>query len=108
MTDTAPTRRVPPWTVGDRMRKARIYAGMTTDEMAADIGRTRHTISNYERDVTKAPLLVLRLYALRTQVPLDWLQNGTEDGPMPPSTSGEAPPTIWYWRRLELVLEPAA
>lgn len=90
------------------MRKARIHAGMTTDEMAADIGRTRHTISNYERDVTRAPLLVLRLYALRTQVPLDWLLYGTEDGPMPPSTTGDSSPTIWYWRRHWLQLAPVA
>lgn len=68
---------VPRWTIGDRMRKARIYAGMSTDEMARDIGRTRRTISNYESDSTHAPVLVLRQYAVRTGVPLSWLRTGS-------------------------------
>lgn len=53
---------------------------MTTDDMARDIGRTRRTISNYESDSTQAPLLVLRQYAIRTGVPLVWIQCGDSDG----------------------------
>lgn len=43
---------IPAWTLGDRLRKARTAAGITTDEMARDIGRTVRTISNYENDST--------------------------------------------------------
>jgi DNA-binding XRE family transcriptional regulator len=69
----ATATHTPTWTIGDRMRKARVTAGIDTDEMANDIGRTRRTISNYESDSTTAPLLVLRQYAVRCGVPLDWL-----------------------------------
>jgi transcriptional regulator with XRE-family HTH domain len=81
--------RIPEWTLGDRLRKARLYANVSTEEMAEDIGRTIHTISNYERDFTKAPLLVIRQYALRTGVPFEWLLTGVV--------------TIGYPRLLELV-----
>lgn len=64
---------VPEWTLGDRLRKARQAANVSTEAMAADIGRTVHTISNYERDATRAPLSVVKLYAMRCQVPLEWL-----------------------------------
>jgi transcriptional regulator with XRE-family HTH domain len=69
------------WTLGDRLRKARQHANVSTEEMAADVGRTVHTISNYERDFTRAPLLVIRQYALRTGVPLTWLEYGTTSTP---------------------------
>ena len=98
MNNAEPAGHVPPWTVGDRMRKARIYAGVTTDEMADDIGRTRHTISNYERDVTTAPLLVLRQYAMRTQVPIEWIQHGIGAPPAPTE-----PATARYPQPLTLV-----
>jgi len=91
MTNTASAGGVPRWTIGDRMRKARLYAGMTPAEMAEDIGRTPHTIGNYENGKTKAPLLVLRQYAIRTGVPLEWIQYGTIDGhtPLSGTTVGE-------------------
>lgn len=90
---------VPRWTVGDRLRKARIYADMTTDDMAADIGRTRRTISNYESDSTPAPVLVLRQYAMRTGVPLAWLEHGepSDDGDDSPGLG--ISPSACYSRR---------
>ena len=67
---------IPAWTLGDRLRKARAIAGIETDEMARDIGRTRRTITNYENDATTAPLLVVRQYAMRCSVPFEWLSTG--------------------------------
>lgn len=90
---------IPQWTLGDRLRKARQFANVSTEEMATDIGRTVHTISNYERDFTRAPLLVLRQYAMRCNVPLEWLQTGE----VAESTVEQAV-TIGYpdipWRRI--------
>jgi transcriptional regulator with XRE-family HTH domain len=67
------TTTAPQWTVGDRLRKARTWAGITVEAMAADIGRSDRTIRNYETDTTTVPLLVLRQYATVTGVSIDWL-----------------------------------
>lgn len=72
---------VPQWTVGDRLHKARTWAGISVESMAEDIGRSTRTIRNYEADVTVPPLLVLRQYAYRTRVPLWWLMAGEIDDP---------------------------
>lgn len=64
---------IPQWTLGDRLRKARETAGVTVEEMAADIGRSDRTVRNYESDATTAPLLVIRQYGFRCQVSFEWL-----------------------------------
>jgi len=51
---------VPVWTLGERLHKARTMAGVSVEDMAADIGRTDRTIRNYENDSTVAPLLVVK------------------------------------------------
>lgn len=66
---------LPKWTPGDRLRKAREHAGVTAEEMAVEIGRTARTVRNYELDATPAPLLVVRQYALRCGVPVEWLRD---------------------------------
>jgi transcriptional regulator with XRE-family HTH domain len=85
MTDTqAPNGvgRVPEWTVGDRLRKARTTANVTTEEMAEYIGRTVRTISNYETGyVHHVPKLVVLAYAARCGVPADWLLYGSATQP---------------------------
>lgn len=45
--------------------------------MADDIGVTDRTISNYELDSTRVPKLVVKQYALRTGVPVEWLMGET-------------------------------
>lgn len=92
---------VPRWSIGDRMRKARIHAGMTTDDMAADIGRTRRTISNYESGSTEAPLLVLRQYALRTGVPLDWIVRGWDSDDDGGGNADTRPHNLGYIRSVQ-------
>ncbi len=72
--------RVPQWTLGERLRKAREDGNLSTDELAADIGRSERTVRNYERDATRAPLLVIRQYALRTGVSLAWLSGDGGEG----------------------------
>lgn len=69
-----PAGNVPQWTLGDRLRKARTTAGIERPDMADDIGCTERTISSYELDQTRVPKLVIRQYALRTGVPLEWLR----------------------------------
>jgi transcriptional regulator with XRE-family HTH domain len=67
---------VPEWSLGERLRKARDWRGVSIEDMAADIGRSERTIRNYETDSTRAPLLVVKQYAMRTQVPYEWLETG--------------------------------
>lgn len=77
MTQAAPTPvLVPEWTVGDRLRKALRTAGVSTSEMAEYLGITRETVSRYANADVHVPLQTLRLWALRTGVPLEWIQTG--------------------------------
>ncbi len=66
---------VPAWTLGDRLRKAREHAGFEQGELAARIGVSRGTVSNYELGHgQRAPkLIVLRAWADECRVPLGWL-----------------------------------
>ena len=65
---------VPAWTLGDRLRKAREFAGLEQGELAEQIGISRGTVSNYELGHGQRPpkRLVVRAWAEATGVPLDW------------------------------------
>ena len=83
----------PRWTLGDRLRKAREFAGLEQGELAARIGISRGTVSNYELGRGQRPpkLIVLRAWAHECGVPFDWL---TEDSPFADrSTEVENPDT---------------
>lgn len=67
---------IPQWTLGDRLRKARTAAGLDRQHLADDFGVSARTVSNYENDQTRAPKLVIREYALRCRVPVEWLETG--------------------------------
>lgn len=74
---------VPQWTTGDRLRKSLIHAEMSVSEMAEYLGVSRNTVTNYMHDHTRAPGPVLRLWAQRTGVSMEWLTSGegVEDSP---------------------------
>jgi transcriptional regulator with XRE-family HTH domain len=65
---------IPEWTVGDRMAKARIAAGISVAVMCEYLGIHRNSLRAYEKSRTRPPRAVLRLWALRTEVPLEWLE----------------------------------
>jgi transcriptional regulator with XRE-family HTH domain len=73
MTEATSPARVPQWTLGDRMRKARESAGLKQTEMAEEIGIGRSSIINYESDKATPPRPVLVAWALRCSVPYEWL-----------------------------------
>lgn len=71
-------QRIPSFTVGDRLRKAREKAGLDQEQFAHEIGVSRGTVSNYERADSVADLKkpFLMAWAMRTDVPFDWLVSG--------------------------------
>lgn len=78
-------RRIPQWTVGDRLRKARETAGIFVEEMATKVGRSRNSVTKYERART-VDVNIVRSYADLTDTPMEWLLTGhgpDEGGPFP-------------------------
>jgi transcriptional regulator with XRE-family HTH domain len=73
---TQPAVRIPVWTLGDRLRKARQDAGLEQRDLAEAMGLSPSTIGTYEKGVTPPKLLVLKAWALATGVPVEWLQEG--------------------------------
>lgn len=60
----------------DRLGKALDVAGIASGDMADYLGVSRNTISNYINGRTEPRKQTLRLWALRTGAPLEWLQTG--------------------------------
>jgi transcriptional regulator with XRE-family HTH domain len=68
---------IPEWTIGDRMGKARRAAGIRTADMCEYLGIHRNSLNAYEHDRSRPPKSVVRLWAQRCDVPLDWLDPST-------------------------------
>lgn len=76
---------VPQWTLGDRLRKARLTTGLGIVEFAEKVGISRVTVRNAESDRTEPQMNTIKLWALATGVNYEWLLNGTT----PPPEDGE-------------------
>lgn len=87
---TAPVpARIPAFTLGDRLRKARELTEMTTRDFAAQIGVSQKTISDAENDRRAPRRITLLAYAMATGVPLEWLETGREEAPRPGRPGGD-------------------
>lgn len=75
---------IPRFTMGDRLRKARELTGLDQAAFAREIGVSRNTVGNAETDSVRVRRITLRAWAMRTGVPVEWL----ETGETPPSPSG--------------------
>lgn len=75
--------RVPQWSLGDRLRKAREVAGMSQQDWADEVGISRGSVANYEAGKQKPRRPVLLAWAMRSGVQLDWLAGGEN----PPSST---------------------
>lgn len=60
----------------DRIRKALRLSGLSVGEMAEYLGVKPETCSRYINGRAKIPLQTMRLWALRTGVPFEWLKTG--------------------------------
>jgi len=84
MTVQVEAGNVPEWHVGDFLRKARENAGLEQAQLAADLGISRNTVTNYERGKVKPRRAVVMAWAMRTGVPVWWLEgreNPHQGGP---------------------------
>ncbi len=66
---------IPTWTLSDRLRKARMFAGYDQIEFAARVGISRATVGNYEQDRVEPKRVALIAWASVTGVPFEWLVN---------------------------------
>ena len=92
-----PDSNVPQFTVHDRLRKAREWAGYTRHDFAGVIDISRGTILNYETGATAADRLkpiILKAWALACEVPYEWLRTGAVSTPDGGATQAR-PSTIW-------------
>ena len=76
MSEQPVSSNVPEWTIGDRLRKALAVSGVKVSEMADELEVERNTIGNYMAGRTRISGAALKLWAMRTGVPLEWIRTG--------------------------------
>ncbi len=69
----APPQASPEWDVADRMRKALRQARVGPQEMADYLGVSRQSVGNWINGRIEPSVQTLRLWAMRTGVPFEWL-----------------------------------
>jgi hypothetical protein len=67
---------IPEWDIHDRLRKSLRFAGLGVGEMAEELGVDRNTVGNYINGRTRISGPALRLWAMRTGVPREWIETG--------------------------------
>lgn len=82
------------FSLGDRLAKALQVANVSNNDMAAYLGKSRTSISNWIHERAPIGRGDLVAWALKTGVPLEWLETGhfpdtpeTEKGNAPASTN---------------------
>lgn len=85
---TVSNERVPEWTRGDRLRKARSLTGMTTRQFAEAIGVSHGTVNSAETDRRAVRKITLNAWALATRVSVEWLETGQSSEVTPPPNDG--------------------
>lgn len=70
---------IPDWTLPWRMQRALAHAGVSVEEMAAELGVTRQTVSRWLNEHGAPPRIgYLKVWALRCGVPYEWLLSGDQ------------------------------
>ena len=67
---------VPEWTLGWRLQRSLAHADVSIEEMAAELGVSRASVSRWLNEHAVPRVGYLKLWALRTGVPLEWLVSG--------------------------------
>jgi transcriptional regulator with XRE-family HTH domain len=77
---------VPQFDLADRMRKALRVADIGVQEMADFLGVARNTVSTWINGKITPSTQTIRLWAIRCNVPYEWLRCGDFPGPGSAST----------------------
>jgi transcriptional regulator with XRE-family HTH domain len=96
----SPDSTVPAWTLGWRLQRALAAAGISTDQMARELGVHRATVSRWMNDRGAPPRPgIVRAWAAICRVSYQWLATGeTADTLVVPSsrwTTGSADNPSW-------------
>ena len=76
---------IPQFTMSDRLRKARELTGLDKGQFADELGVSRNSVANAEAGHSQPRRITLRAWALRTGVPLEWLETGKTPAGQSPS-----------------------
>ena len=71
----------PTWTLAERLRRARLLAGLEQRELAEQLGVNRATISLWENGHTEPSASNFVRWAIATGQPLEWLADGVKYTP---------------------------
>lgn len=75
---------IPEWTLGWRMQRALAHADVSVQQMADELGMARSSLSRWLNDHGTPPRAAfVKMWALRTGVPYEWLVTGTVPQPNP-------------------------
>jgi DNA-binding XRE family transcriptional regulator len=78
----------PTWTLTDRLRKARLLAGLEQADLAERLRVSRNSISNYENGKTEPSATTFVRWAAATGVTLEWLAEGIRVNDKTPAEAG--------------------
>ncbi|WVX89106.1 immunity repressor [Gordonia phage Hibiscus] len=85
MTTAYESGLIPEFDKADRLKKAISVSGVSMAAMADYLDIKRETLSRYVNGKAEAPVAYVRLIALRTGVPFEWIETGnTPAGPNGP------------------------
>lgn len=76
-TQTTDPVGVPEWDLADRLHKALRAAKVGKGEMADELGLTRQAVSAYLSGRVTPRTPVVKVWAMKTGVPYEWLAEGT-------------------------------
>ena len=69
-------RRIPQWTLGDRLKKSRLTADLEQKDVADKLGYTRQMVSNWEHERSAPTAAVIIELARLYSVDIAWLLEG--------------------------------
>lgn len=70
-------------TRGERLTRSRLFVGLDQTEMGELLGRSRATVSNWERGIVEPPFSAVAEWARITGRSLDWIAFGDETNTLP-------------------------
>lgn len=85
---------IPSWDLADRLRKCLRVSGVGVQEMADYLEVSRNTVSAWVNGRVKPQPRDIRLWALRTGLPFEWVRDGT-DPQQRPDPDGESWRNPW-------------